>query len=223
MIIDWKNLPAGEHSPTLLGAAGNIEAKLHLPDRPPENPAKAIVICCHPHPQFGGTMTNKVVHTLAKTFSKMGVPALRFNFRGIGYSEGKYDEGKGESEDLLLLSELMRKSWPEQELWLAGFSFGSWIAASCASASGAKQLLSVAPPVRHFSFSAFRKPTCPWLVLMGEQDDVVEPDSVFEWVNSQEPPPKLIKFPETGHFFHGQIVNMSNVLEQHYQPIIDEL
>lgn len=223
MIIDWKNLSAGEHSLTLQGAAGNIEAKLHLPYISPENPAKAIVICCHPHPQFGGTMTNKVVHTLAKTFSKMGVPALRFNFRGIGTSEGSYDEGKGESEDLLLLCETMRKNWPEQELWLAGFSFGSWIAASCASASDAKQLLSVAPPVRHFSFSEFRKPTCPWLVLMGEQDDVVEPESVFDWVNSQENPPKLVKFPETGHFFHGQIVKMSSIIEQHYQPIIDDL
>jgi len=223
-MINWEHLSAGENDLTLRGAAGNIEAKLHLPIvDTATNTAKAIVICCHPHPQFGGTMTNKIVHTMAKTFCKMGVPAIRFNFRGIGKSEGKYDNGIGESEDLLILCELVRNSWPNQQLWLAGFSFGSWISAGCAVASGAQQLLSVAPPVQYFDISDFQEPTCPWLVLMGEEDDVVDPKSVFDWIDSKANPPELIKFPETGHFFHGQIVNMSNVIQKHYMSIVNNL
>jgi len=223
MKINWKKLSAGEQPLLLPGAVGNIEAKLHLPViNNLEGPPKAVLICCHPHPQFGGTMNNKVVHTVVKTFSKMGVPALRFNFRGIGQSEGDYDEGRGESDDLLMLSNLMQKSWPDSQLWLAGFSFGSWVAAGCAVAAGAKQLLSIAPPVRYFDAVDFQSPACPWLVLMGEQDEVVEPSEVYAWIDAQLIPPQLIKFPETGHFFHAQIVKLSHVLQQHYQPLIDE-
>ena len=222
MIINWQNLTTGEHKITLEGAVGNIEAILHLPEHGGVTaPAKAVVICCHPHPQFGGTMTNKVVHTLAKTFSKMGVPALRFNFRGIGSSDGNYDDGRGESEDLLKLSKIMQHSWPEQQLWLAGFSFGSWIAATCAEAASATQLLSIAPPVQNFDADSFNTPSCPWTVVMGEDDEVVEPDQVFAWIDAQKNPPQLIRFPETGHFFHGKMVKLSDILMEHYLPVLE--
>ena len=224
MTIDWQHLSPGEHDLSLKGAAGFIEAKLHLPQKDSNGSSpKAVVICCHPHPQFGGTMTNKVVHTLTKTFSKMGIPALRYNFRGIGKSEGTYDNGQGESEDLLILSDLIQKSWPEQQLWLAGFSFGSWISAGCAMEAGAKQLLSIAPPVQYFDVADFQMPECPWLVLMGEQDEVVDPEQVFDWINSKSSAPQQIKFPETGHFFHGQLVNMTKLLQQHYLPVLSTI
>jgi len=214
-------MPSGENKLSFVGGAGNIEAILHLPQQNHDHePLKAIMICCHPHPQFGGTMTNKVVHTLCKTFCKMGMPSLRFNFRGIGQSEGEYDNGKGESEDLLLLCEIMNENWPEQQLWLSGFSFGSWVAAHSAVSAGAKQLLSVAPPVQHFDFNQFQRPDCPWLVLMGEEDEIVEPETVFDWVDSQNNQIELVKFPETGHFFHGELVNMSRILKQHYQSTL---
>jgi len=218
MKINWENMPSGENKLSFVGEVGLIEAILHLPkENSVNNSRKAIAICCHPHPQFGGTMTNKVVHTVCKTFSNLGLPALRFNFRGIGQSEGSYDEGQGESKDLLILCEIMKESWPEHQLWLAGFSFGSWIAARSAVSADAKQLLSIAPPVQYFDFNQMQMPDCPWLVLMGEEDEVVEPEVVFNWIEAQSNPPALIRFPQTGHFFHGQLVNMRNLLEKHYE------
>jgi len=222
MTIKWENLPAGEHDLLIPGKAGIVEAKLNIPEANETSLIpKALAICCHPHPLFGGAMNNKVVHTITKTFTRMGMVSLRFNFRGVGKSEGKHDKGIGESEDLLELCRLINKSWPEQELWLAGFSFGSWVSVSCAREAGAEQLLSIAPPVQYFNFNIEQLPDCPWLVLMGEDDDIVEPESVFKWVDSQPNPPELIKFPETGHFFHGEIARMSNILKQHYGAILN--
>ena len=224
MKIDWQNMSGGENTITLEGAAGKIESILHLPKAGiVESPIQAMMICCHPHPLYGGTMSNKIVHIICKTFSKMGLPTLRFNFRSIGESEGIHDNGIGESEDLLILSELMHETWPNRELWLAGFSFGSWIAANTAVQAKAKQLLSIAPPVQYFDFKDFNQPTCPWLVLMGDQDDVVEPEKVYEWINAQQDnKPELIRFSEAGHFFHGEMVNMSNILEKHYHQMLLE-
>ncbi|PCJ47904.1 MAG: alpha/beta hydrolase [Gammaproteobacteria bacterium] len=215
-------MSAGENLLQLEGGAGKIEAILHLPPGDVvETPVQAMMICCHPHPLHGGTMTNKIVHIVCKTFSKMGLPSLRFNFRSIGESEGSHDEGVGESDDLLILSQLMGDAWPDRDLWLAGFSFGSWVAAHSAFAAQAKQLLSIAPPVQHFDFNKFSQPTCPWLVLMGDEDDVVEPAKVYEWVDSQEDnKPELIRFAGAGHFFHGEMVNMSKILENHYRPVL---
>ncbi len=217
MLIDWNSKNAGEHKLMLKGEVGDIEAIIHLPEN---FSSKAILICCHPHPLYGGTMTNKIVHTICKTMSKIGVPALRFNFRGIGKSEGKHDEGIGESKDLLNLCQQMRDCWPDKELWLAGFSFGSWVAANSADEAGAAQLLSIAPPVNHFDFQTSKKPSCPWLIFMGEEDDVVEPDAVFNWIDNQQTKPELIRFADTGHFFHGKIVKMANLLEEHYRPLV---
>jgi len=217
MTIKWESLPAGEHHLIIPGRAGAIEAMLHIPESDESSlTPKAIAVCCHPHPLFGGTMTNKIVHTITKTYCRMGIVTLRFNFRGVGKSEGSHDKGIGESEDLLELCQLLKESWPEQELWLAGFSFGSWVSVNAAREAGAKQLLSIAPPVQYFDFKKEQMPECPWLVLMGEEDDIVEPELVFQWIDEQSNPPELIKFPETGHFFHGKIAQMSKILQQHY-------
>jgi alpha/beta superfamily hydrolase len=222
MKIEWQNMSPGENPIILEGEAGKIEAILHLPKADiVKTPVQAMMICCHPHPLHGGTMTNKIVHIICKTFSKLGLPTLRFNFRSIGESQGKHDNGIGESKDLLILSELMHKTWPDRELWLAGFSFGSWIAANSAVAAKAKQLLSIAPPVKHFDFKKMQQPSCPWLVLMGDADEVVEPSEVYEWIADQQiNKPELIRFPEAGHFFHGEMVNMSKTLEHHYQKML---
>ncbi len=218
MTIKWENLPAGEHDLLIPGKAGTIEAKLQIPEQETSSKMpKAIAICCHPHPLFGGAMTNKVVHTICKTFTRMGIVALRFNFRGVGKSEGSHDKGIGECEDLLELCQLLKESWPEQELWLAGFSFGSWVSVSCARDAGAKQLLSIAPPVQYFDFNHEQTPDCPWLVLMGEEDEIVDPSSVYQWIESQPNPPALIKIPGTGHFFHGKIARISKILKQYYE------
>ncbi len=219
MTSRWENLSSGEHDLLLSGGAGTIEAKLHIPKADDSaHSVKAIAICCHPHPLFGGAMTNKVVHTVTKTFTRMGIATLRFNFRGVGKSAGIHGEGLGESEDLLALCRLMRSSWSEQELWLAGFSFGSWITARCAKEAKADRLLSIAPPVQYFDFNDAEMAECPWLVLMGEKDEIIDPELVYHWIKCRTQPPELITFPEAGHFFHGQIVKMSSILQQHYGP-----
>jgi alpha/beta superfamily hydrolase len=222
MEVHWANMSPGEHKISFNGDVGKIEAILHIPNNTVDHSPKAVMVCCHPHPLFGGTMTNKVVHTICKTFSKMGLPAIRFNFRGIGETEGTHDEGEGEGKDLLLICDEVRQRWPDSQIWLSGFSFGSWVSAHCATAAGAQQLLSIAPPVGHFDFNKFQLPLCPWLVLMGEQDEIVDAATVFKWIEDQKNSPDLVKFPDTGHFFHGQLVKMTKVLKQHYQELIDE-
>jgi len=229
MLAELKNAKPGEHPLFLRGEIGEIESILHLPDSDlfnvssktaPKATPKAMMICCHPHPLYGGTMTNKIVHTICKTFSRMGVPALRFNFRGVGKTAGTHDHGVGELNDLLLLCEQMKKCWPDSELWLSGFSFGSWIAVHAAAITGASQLLSIAPPIGHFDFDSFAKPNCDWLVVMGENDDVVEPEAVFRWIEKERPRPQLVRFPDTGHFFHGKIVKLSDLMKAHYLPML---
>jgi len=201
------------------GAVGAIEATL---DAPEGDERDAIAICCHPHPVHGGAMTNKVIHTVSRTLSSLGIPSIRFNFRGVGASEGEYDEGRGEQQDLIKVIEWAQEQYPGRPLWLAGFSFGSWIAALQAKAQSAQQLISIAPPVNRFSFDDFVIPDCPWLVVMGDADEVVDPDAVFNWIDELEPQPELIKMSGAGHFFHGRLVELREELESALQPHLPE-
>ena len=167
-------------------------------------------------------MTNKVIHTVSRTLSSLGIPSIRFNFRGVGASEGEYDEGRGEQQDLIKVIEWAQEQYPGRPLWLAGFSFGSWIAALQAKAQSAQQLISIAPPVNRFSFDDFVIPDCPWLVVMGDADEVVDPDAVFNWIDELEPQPELIKMSGAGHFLHGRLVELREELESALQPHLPE-
>lgn len=202
------------------GAAGLIEAILDAPEGDERN---AVAVCCHPHPVHGGAMTNKVIYTVSRTLAGLGIPSLRFNFRGVGRSEGEYDEGRGEQEDLVKVIQWAREQYPNRPLWLAGFSFGSWIAALQAKEQEAKQLISIAPPVNRFSFDDFVIPDCPWTVVMGDADEIVDPDAVFEWVDQLSPRPELIKMESAGHFFHGRLVELREALEEALQPNLPEV
>ena len=113
----------------IAGPAGNIEASIE----PATETATAVAVVCHPHPLHGGTMRNKVIHTLARAFVSMNVTAVRFNFRGIGSSEGGYDEGRGELDDALAVLDWAAERWPNLQLWMAGFSFGGWVALRAAA------------------------------------------------------------------------------------------
>ncbi len=197
------------------GDLGSIEAVWDLPDGVQH---RAVAVCCHPHPQHGGAMTNKVIHTVARTLAGLGIPALRFNFRGVGHSDGEYDEGIGEQQDLIKAIEYAKSQYPDHELWLAGFSFGSWIAALQAHKQAPSQLISIAPPVNRFSFDDFVIPDCPWLVVMGDADEVVDPEAVFDWIDELEPQPELIKMEQAGHFFHSRLVDLREELEQALEP-----
>jgi hypothetical protein len=170
--------------------------------------ARAVAVICHPHPLHGGTMDNKVVTMLERTLRDAGAATVRFNFRGVGASTGQYDDGHGEGDDLAAVVAQARAWAPSAALWLAGFSFGSYVAARMADALRADLLISVAPPVGRFAFRAIAHPPCPWVVLQGEVDEVVDPALVFAHFAHMQPPVEMLRFADTGHFFHGKLVQL---------------
>lgn len=189
----------------IAGATGALEAVLESAPRP-----AFIGVVCHPHPLFGGTMDNKVVTTLCRAIRDGGGAALRFNFRGVGNSEGGYGEGIGEAEDLLAAIHWLQARFPDTPLWLSGFSFGSYVAAYGAVSLRANQqsptrLMLVAPPVHHFDFSSLTDVGCAVTVVQGDDDEVVAAEQVHQWVQNSPLQPDLIRFSHCGHFFHGRL------------------
>jgi uncharacterized protein len=170
------------------------------------DPSQPWAIICHPHPLFGGTMTNKVVTTLAKAFQQRGWNTVRFNFRGVGQSGGRFDQGQGELADLVAIMDWVQQEQAGRDICLAGFSFGAYIAAQVATQRVPHQLVLVAPPVQHFAMRALPPITCPWILVQGEQDEVVSPKAVFAWAETRYPQPTIIRFPQASHFFHGCLI-----------------
>ncbi|MDF3054203.1 MAG: hypothetical protein K0Q74_110 [Gammaproteobacteria bacterium] len=201
-----------KEEPTKLeGPVGQLEALLTFPQDPS---SQTTVIICHPHPLYGGTMSNKVVTTLARTFDEMGYQTVRFNFRGVGKSEGIYGEAIGEIDDLLAVLSWVRQRFPEHKVWLAGFSFGSHITAQVAARDHRiEQLVSIAPPVNHFNFQNTNDVSCPWLVVMGEEDEVVPVEDVRKWLTTAKPPIQSVFLPGVTHFFHGRLVELREVIQ----------
>lgn len=192
------------------GPAGNLEALLESPaDAEPVGCA----VICHPHPVHGGTMSNKVAHTLARSFVGAGFAALRFNFRGVGKSAGEFDDGKGEVDDVLAAVTWMRETAPDLTLWLGGFSFGAAMAIRAAVRSTPDGLVSIAPAVSRFAVDFDTQPDCPWLILQGDEDELVDIEDTIDWVNGLEPGPELVIFPGTEHFFHGRLVQLREAVE----------
>jgi alpha/beta superfamily hydrolase len=191
----------------LRGPAGDLEARLDFPagsaGAAPAAP-DACAVVCHPHPLFGGTLTNKVVHTLSRTFNDAGMPSLRFNFRGVGASAGTHDGGPGEVEDALAAVRYCRERWPQVRVWLAGFSFGAAVAVRASLAAAPAGVVAVAPAVDRMEIGAVT-PQCPWLVLLGDADDVVSPQRMLEWAQGLRPPPVIQVLAGAGHFFHGRL------------------
>jgi alpha/beta superfamily hydrolase len=193
--------PAAERL-MLQGAAGVLEAQLDFPADPGSPAACAVV--CHPHPLFGGTLTNKVVHTLARAFTDVGMPSLRFNFRGVGASAGTYDEGRGEVQDVLAAVNYCRERWPQVRVWLAGFSFGAAVAVRASSEARPVGLVAVAPAVDRLDIATV-VPARAWLVLLGDADEVVPPQRMLEWAQGLRPAPVTQVLAGAGHFFHGRL------------------
>jgi hypothetical protein len=193
------------------GPTGRLEAMLEQPAE--EKPVGSVVVC-HPHPQHGGTMHNKVAHTLARAFLRLGFSALRFNFRGTQNSEGSYDNGDGELDDALAAMAWIRNRSPELPLWLAGFSFGAAIAVKAAVVSDVDGLVSVAPAISRFATGMATQPKCPWLVVQGDRDELVDVEETVEWVDSLDPGPELLIVPEGEHFFHGRLVELRDAVSE---------
>jgi len=195
---------------SIAGPAGRLEALLESPQ---EGETTGSAVICHPHPEHGGTMQNKVVHTLARAFVARGFAALRFNFRGVGESEGIFDAGKGEVQDVLAAVRTMKDRMGDAKLWLAGFSFGAAIAIRAAAAARPSGLVSVAPAVSRVAGQMGPQPDCPWLIIQGDQDELVSVNDTIAWVNGLEPGPELQIFDGTGHFFHGRLVKLRHAVE----------
>ncbi|WP_062478921.1 alpha/beta hydrolase [Variovorax boronicumulans] len=196
---------------SLQGAAGVIEVQRDLPS----GDARGVAVIAHPHPLFGGTMDNKVVQTLARAFVSCGWTAVRFNFRGVGASEGAHDEGRGELEDMLhVVGELA----PEGQLAIAGFSFGAFVA-SCAAeklwaARDVRQLVLVGTAASRFSVAMLPAEAHERaLVVHGEADDTVPLAAVMDWARPQSLPVTVI--PGGGHFFHGQLPLLKSLVARH--------
>ena len=215
--------PAQTTELLLPGPAGAIEAAVGIPEA--AEARAGIAIICHPHPLLGGggTMRNKVVTMLERALRELGLSTLRFNFRGVGASQGSYDDGNGETEDLLALAGWVRDQRPADALWLAGFSFGSYVAARAAPQLPVRQMISVAPPVGRWDFAALASPLCPWLVIMGEADEVVDPQAVYTWVAAQPEPPALLRMPDTGHFFHRRLMDLRGAIKNGVRGNLPEL
>jgi len=194
----------------LPGPAGDLEVLLSA--APPQAKKEAIAIICHPHPLYGGTMTNKVVTTLSKVFVELQMQTVRFNFRGVGNSAGSYANGAGELDDLLAIKTWVKEQAPQAEIWLAGFSFGSFIAIRAAQQELPAGLVTIAPPVNHFPLNEKPQLTCPWIVVQGGRDDVVPEENVLTWLAQLNPQPRLIHFPQAGHFFHGALTELKEAL-----------
>jgi len=204
------NTRPGEKQLMLAGPAGKIEARLIPPVAGSHYPAVAVI--CHPHPLHGGNLDNKVTATLAKTMSALGVPVLRFNFRGVGASGGRYAGGKGETEDLLAVIQEAQKLYPQRALWLAGFSFGAYVALRASQCIAVDHLITVAPPVNLYDLSDFTPPECPWLLIQGTDDEVVPYKQVLKWATRLYPAPQTAYLNGVGHYFHGKLTTLQTVI-----------
>jgi alpha/beta superfamily hydrolase len=205
-----RKLPASQQI-TLDGPAGRLEALL---ESPRDADVTGCAVVCHPHPLHGGAMTNKVAHTLARSFVGAGFAALRFNFRGVGESEGTYDDGVGEIDDAEAAVEWLRAELPGLPLWLSGFSFGAAMAVHASLRCHPDGLVSIAPAVSRFVGRLDRQPDCPWLILQGDQDELVDVEETIAWVNELAPGPELEVFADTEHFFHGKLAPLRQAVEQ---------
>lgn len=204
--------PASERV-TLEGPAGKLEGLLETP--PGDDEPEAVAVVCHPHPQFQGTMLNKVAHTIARAFLDLGAATLRFNFRGVGKSEGEFDEARGETDDARAAISWLRERWPSRRLFLGGFSFGSQVALQVAADDAPDWLVTVAPPITRLDLEAFRPPRCPWLVVQGGQDELFAARDVEKWVAGLNPRPAFEMLPDASHFFHGHLTALRERIVAH--------
>ena len=203
----------------LAGPAGLLELAVELPEADvPALPVVAVV--CHPLPTEGGSMHNKVVTMVARALRELGAATVRFNFRGTGHSEGQFDEGRGEADDLRAVVAWVRAQRPRQQLWLAGFSFGAYVSLRVAEELKPALLISIAPPAGRWDFASIAQPTMPWLVVQGDNDEVVDPQAVYGWLEKSKAQAELVRMPDTGHFFHRKLIDLRGAIKNGVKPYL---
>jgi len=192
------------------GPVGPLDVAVDLPR--PDVAAQAVTaIVCHPLSTEGGTMHNKVVTMTANALRDLGVATVRFNFRSVGDSAGHFDHGNGEQEDLKAVVAWVRAQRPDDQIWLAGFSFGAYVSLKAAAEVQPQALISIAPPAGRWDFDDVRPPA-QWLVVQGEQDEIVDPQAVFDWLDTLEAPHELVRMPDTSHFFHRKLIDLRGAI-----------
>ncbi len=201
----------------LVGPAGRLEALL---DTPEPSPVRAAVVFAHPHPQHGGTMHTKVVFQGAKALGRIGCAVLRFNFRGVGASQGEFDRGEGEQADFRAGLDYMAARYPGVPLWAAGFSFGSWVALEVGALDDrVSVLIGIAPPVvtsvsgQDYTFDATLESTKPKFFVQGEADEVCPLEGMWQFYGRLHEPKELAVIDGASHLFDGKTQEVGEALE----------
>ena len=200
---------------TIAGPAGALEVALNLPATHPDQAPRGIALIAHPHPQQGGTLDNKVAQTLAKTFVALDYASVRLNFRGVGKSEGAFDDGVGETDDALAALAFARSKFPglaSASPVLAGFSFGTFVQTRVAQTVTPERMVLIAPAVSRFAPAPVPADT---IVIHGEEDDIVALGDVLAWARPQHLP--ILVFPGCGHFFHGRLPQLQRAIAGMWQ------
>ena len=197
------------------GPAGRMEAR-YTHSKIPNAPLALIL---HPAPDRGGSMNHRIPYSIYQAMVARGFSTLRFNFRGVGKSSGEFGHGVGELDDLRAVVEWVQQNYAPKELWLAGFSFGSYVALRGHEMLGATRLILIAPPMERFDFSQLYLSKTPTIVVQGAKDDVVSPDAVYQWVSSQMNAPNFIWMPDADHFFHGKLTELREELKKSWATL----
>ena len=196
------------------GPAGRLEALLEPPVLERGQPVRAAVVFGHPLPIEGGTMHTKVVFRATKALARLGCAVLRFNFRGVGGSEGVWDEGDGELDDFRAALDVMASRYPDTELWAAGFSFGSYVALTVGAVDERiRVLIGIAPPVDRYDFSAVRVSHKPKFFIHGERDEVCPVKRMYEFYAQVPEPKELVVIDAASHLFDGKVLEVGDALE----------
>lgn len=196
---------------TVEGPAGTLELAWSVPAQP----LRGLALVAHPHPLYGGALSNKVTYTLANTAAQCGYAALRFNFRGVGGSAGRHDEGRGEADDAVALADALQRLAPGLPLTLLGFSFGGFVLLHAACRLIPEGVLTIAPPLtKYVSLPPPPRPAGRWWLVHSRDDEVVRFAETREAALNYQPPPHLIEMDGAGHFFHGQLSAIQAVVRQ---------
>jgi alpha/beta superfamily hydrolase len=197
---------------TFTGPAGAIEALLDEPDA--ARPPRAAVVFAHPLPTHGGTMHTKAVFQGTKGLTRIGCPVLRFNFRGVGRSAGSFDEGRGESDDFRAALDVMAARYPALPLWVAGFSFGSWIALEAGAADPrVSVLIGIAPPVKKYSYAATLESDKPKFFVQGDLDEICTIKEFWAFYGKLKEPKEMAVIDGANHLFDGKATLVGEALE----------
>ncbi|PCJ33690.1 MAG: hypothetical protein COA99_15380 [Moraxellaceae bacterium] len=213
--------PDGESRFFISGPCGQLQAASMVKSDVSESAdlQGVVTVVCHPHSLMGGTMNNKVVHTVARSHRDLGRRVVRFNFRGVEKSEGEYANGIGEVDDLMAVLSWVKLVRPNDRIVLAGFSFGSYVVTRALQQAlslgfDVISLLLIAPAVENYDFDAFTSFDVPLGVVVGDSDEVVDPAAIYHWFDTVATSKQLLTLKGAGHFFHGQLTELRGLVEQ---------